>query len=164
MSYIGYNRGGYAEFDDPPPPRPRKSGWMLLIALGLSALSAFIRVIHPEPGYDGTKIAAGTFPWPDGCPSYNYRPGNRLPRACFDRFQKVSSQWARAHHLKIRRSSRASWYSYYRIGDDAVEDFCIIWEDDCAVGNIYRSVFVTDRRIADGRSYGWRTLAPGQQL
>jgi len=159
---MGYAGNRYAHANDLPPQKPKRWGRGFLASLGLIVVSGIFRVLNPDPGYDGTKIAAGAFPWPEGCPEDAYRPGRRLPHACFDRFQKISPKWAAAHHMKIRHSSRSSWYSYYRVGDDAVEDFCIAWEDDCHVGNIYRSLFVTDPHIAETTSYGWKTILPGE--
>ena|SRR5436190_2886276 len=159
MGYMGYAGNRYSQPND-LPPRPRRGGRRFLLSLGLVVISSIYGTLHPEPPYDGSKIVAGRFAWPEGCPHRDFRPGDRLPHSCFDRFQKISPKWARAHHLKVRRSSKSSSRSYYRVGNDAVEDFCIVWEDDCLAGNVYRSVFITDPRILDTTSYGWRTITP----
>ena len=158
MAYVDY-RYPASSIDDGPtePPRRRISGWWILAALSLCVVAAAIAKLNEAP-FDGSKIAAGTFRWPEGCEQRRYRSGDSLPHACFDRFQRISSKWAKAHHMKVRQTKKSSWYSYYRLGDDAVEKFCVVWEDDCRAGNVYQSVFLTDSRIFDPTSSGWQTI------
>lgn len=163
MSYVANRYPDVYADAGPPPARRRISGWWLFAALLLCAVATAFTKLNEAP-FDGTKIAAGTFPWPQGCQQRRYLTGEQLPHSCFDRFQKVSPKWANEHHFKVRRSRRASWYSYYRLGDDAVEKFCVAWEKDCRVGNVYQSVFVTDPRISDMTSAGWGTVPPDGQF
>ena len=157
MGYLD-QRYHASQIDDAPPPRRPPPKWWIFGGFALCVVATAIAKLTEAP-FDGSKIAAGPFQWPASCEQRRYRPGDHLPHACFDRFQKISPKWARAHHMKERRSRKRSRHSYYRLGDDAVEKFCLAWEEDCRVGNVYRSLFVTDSRISDATSSGWQTVA-----
>jgi hypothetical protein len=158
MSYV-QNRYGPKLAIEQTPWRPSKLVITAFI-MGLAALGSFV-AITTKP-YDGRRIAAAAFVWPAGCPARGYEPGNRLPRACFDRFQELSPEWARAHRLKIHQTARTSYYSYYRLGNDAVSPLCIAWEKSCTISWVYRGLFVVDPTVTNSTSMGWRTLPPAK--
>ena len=157
MGYLDH-RYPRDDIENRRPSRRPVSKWWLIGGFSLCVVDSAIAKLTEQP-FDGSKIAAGQFQWPAGCSERQYRPGDQLSRACFDRFQKISPKWARAHRMKVRQTRKSSHYSYYRLGDDAVEKFCIAWEDHCRVGNVYQALFITDPRISDPRSSGWRTIA-----
>jgi len=153
----------YDRLDEPRAPNPqwKPSHWMVLaffVALAVICVGTYLG----RRRYDGARIAAGPFRWPDGCSPRRYRPGDRLPEPCFDRFQKISSKWASAHHLRVRQGRR-SYYNYYRIGNDAVSPLCLVWQDSCTIGWAYRGLFVVDESISGETSADWRTVAPAKR-
>lgn len=162
MSYVSrrFWPNAIEDHNRPEPPEWRPSKWMVFTFFALLTIVCVGTLLGRKP-YDGARIAASDFQWPTGCDPRTFGPGDRLPKACFDRFQKISSKWAGEHHLKIRQARR-SYYSYYRLGNDAVSPLCVVWEDSCTISWLYRGMFVTDPHIADTTSAGWRTLAPGE--
>jgi hypothetical protein len=133
--------------------------WILTLAIFAIATAAVTLLERPRI-YDGTKIAAAPFAWPSGCTARSYRVGDQLPNACFDRFQKLSHQWIKEHGLRLKNGRGKT--VYHRIGNDAAESLCVIWEDSCTIRVIYRDVFVPDGRIRDTSSWAWRTIPRGE--
>ena len=141
---------------------PVSRRWIKALAVFAIAI-AVVRLVSSPSNYDGSKIAAGTFPWPDGCQPRRYERGVRLPKPCFDRFQKLSHSWIKSHGLKLDRNGRGKT-TYHRIGNDAVDGMCVAWENSCTIQMLYPDMFVVDPRIADTTSSAWRTMAPGEKL
>lgn len=140
-------------------PVPRR--WNIALMIFAIAAAAVTLLVRPRY-YDGTKIAAAPFAWPTGCSARTFRVGDRLPNACFDRFQMLSHQWIKEHGLRLKGSrglkGRRGKTVYHRIGNDAVESLCVFWENTCKVRVIYRNVFVPDAHILDTSSFAWRTV------
>ena len=156
---MGYPLRQPLNADLPDRSQPRLlSKWfaaMLFVAL-LGGLIASL----PGQQYDGSRIAAGPYPWPKECPQRSYSVSDRLPRACFSRFQKISHDWMIAHGLKLDSGGSRGRTIYYRLGDAAVDPLCVAWEDFCAITAIYPGLFVIDPKISGTTSTDWRTL-PG---
>jgi len=160
MSYID-NRLGLLPVERPMRRQWRPAKWMVFVYfIGLIALGSIELITRKA--YDGALIAASEYHWPEGCEVRVYRPGDRLPKACFSLFQKISSRWAGDHHLKITQARR-SYYSYYRLGNDAVSPLCVVGQDTCTISWLYRELFVPDPSILDASSSAWRTVPAGEK-
>ena len=159
---MGYYFRQRRDLHAPVLPKPSRSRKWFYAMLLLAFLAGIVGVLTPSKRYDGASIASGPFPWPKDCPSRDYRSGDRLPKACFDRFQRISHDWIVAHGLKLDGSRRGKT-TYYRLGNDAVDPLCVVWEKSCTIMAIYPGLFVVDRRVASTTSAGWRTLQPGEE-
>jgi len=159
---MGYHFRQHPDLHVPVQPQPSRPWKWFYVMLFVAFLAGLVGALTPAERYDGSRIAGGSFPWPEGCQPRDYRSSNRLPKACFDRFQKISYDWIVAHGLKLD-SRRRGKTTYYRLGNDAVNPLCAAWEESCTIKVSYTALFVVDSKVAGTTSADWRTLPLGEE-
>ncbi len=153
---MGYQFHRWSGLNSGTPVILRRTGRLFALALVTVLIAALVSQLNP-PAYDGSRIAAGPFTWPVGCPQRTYRVSDRLPRACLDRFQTISPEWSAKHGLKL--DAHRGKTHYYRLGNDAVRAQCASWQDPCEIKRIYPGLFIAEPLIAGPTSANWQTIA-----
>jgi hypothetical protein len=129
--------------------------WRVALGLGCLLLGPVgwynLRIM--EYPYVNPKIAATHYEWVKNCSKIDYNKiiniSVDIPRACVrDRYEIMN--WYKYGWQSPGRTGPGD-HVYYRVGNDAFHIQCGSWGDDnlCDVGQIYRDVFVVDRKNAN---------------
>jgi hypothetical protein len=124
-------------------------------------LVAFLPFVRSPKHYDGARILAAPFTWPDGCEPGSYSKSIRMSRACFVPSNSISRDWRIAHGVEIRHWSKVRPL-FYRVGNDAIAPICDNWNEYCSVEIVYRDIFIADEAMPTNPS-GWRTIERGHR-
>jgi len=111
--------------------------WVLLGAMPAVAIALFLSVISFRE-YRNPHILAGPFSWPAGCPPHQYRSVEAIPIECAVEANALPHKFTHEHgfHAAVH-----GYFTFYRVGNDAIAMQCSNRGKQCSVRQIYYNVF-----------------------
>jgi hypothetical protein len=123
---------------------------VLLFAMPAVAIALFLSVISFRQ-YQNPHIAAGPFSWPAGCPPHQYRSVESIPIECAVEANALPHKFTHEHGF---HAAYHGYFTFYRVGNDAIAITCPSTRSGCSVKQIYRNVFQVTTNEAD---QDWQT-------